>query len=211
MLEVLVNQVFALSQMVPLPVFTAVGSLIEELISPIPAQAIMLLGGSLAKTQYASQWMLVVMAFTGAIGKSLGSIVYYMFADKIEDVIVPRYGKYIGVTHEQLELVGKKLGNGFKDDIVLFLLRLLPIVPSAPVSVACGLFKIDLWTFVITAFIGSFFRNLFYLLIGYHGWEAYRYFMQSLVSYKQPFVGGLIVVVLALLALTYRAWKKKQR
>jgi len=211
MVESLMNQVLALSQVVPLPIFTVVGSFVEEIVSPIPAQAIMLVGGSLARVQYAGLWMLVLMAFTGAIGKLLGSVVYYVFADKIEDIIVPRYGKYIGVTHEQLEMVGKKLGRGWRDDIVLFILRLLPIVPSAPVSVACGLFKIDLRTFIITSFFGSFFRNVFYLLIGYYGWEAYQRFMQSLAPYKGLFITVLGVVVLGVGYMAYRSWKRRRR
>lgn len=212
MVEALMNQVLALSQVVPLPIFTVVGSFVEEIISPIPAQATMLLGGSLARVQYAGMWMLVLMAFTGAIGKLLGSLVYYVFADKIEDIVVPRYGKYIGVTHEQLELVGKKLGKGWKDDAVLLILRLLPVVPSAPVSVACGLFKIDLRTFIITTFLGSLFRNLFYLLIGYYGWDAYQRFVQSLAHYKGSF--GIVIALIVVVGagyLAHRSWKRRRR
>lgn len=211
MVETLMNYVLALSQVVPLPIFTVVGSFVEEIVSPIPAQAIMLLGGSLARVQYAGIWMLVLMAFTGAIGKLLGSLVYYVFADKIEDIVVPRYGKYIGVTHEQLELVGKKLGRGWRDDIVLFILRLLPVVPSAPVSVACGLFKIDLRTFIVTSFSGSLFRNFFYLLIGYYGWDAYQRFMQSLAPYRGLFIMVIVFVVAGASYLAYRSWKRRRR
>lgn len=211
MIEHILQEVLALSQVVPLPVFTAIGSLVEELISPIPAQAIMLLGGSLAHAQYASLWLILFMAFTGSVGKLIGSVLYYVFADKVEDLIVPRYGKYLGITHEQLERVGARLGRGLRDDIALLLLRLIPVIPSGPVSVACGLFKINLQTFVVTALIGSFFRNIFYLLIGYYGWDAYRRFVRSLSEYKLLFLVAGTLVVLGGLIWGYRAWKRRRR
>lgn len=200
----------ALSQHAPLPVFTAIGSLVEELISPIPTQAVMFLAGSLARAGRAGLGMLVFMAVTGALGKVIGSFLYYFFADKIEDVIVPRFGKYIGISHEQLERVGKRLGRGWRDDIGLLILRLIPAVPSAPVSVACGLFKIDLRTFIWTAFVGSFARNALYLLIGYYGWSAYQRFIHSFAPYKPYFFGALAIVSIILLVFAYRYWKKRR-
>lgn len=211
MLSTLTQYLYDFSQQVPLPVFTAVGSLIEEIISPIPSQAIMIFGGSLARAAHTGQLMLVLMALTGAVGKTLGSLLYYVFADKIEDIIVPRFGKYIGISHEQLEQVGKKLGRGWADDIALFLLRLIPAVPSSPVSVACGLIKIDLRTFIVTAFFGSFFRNWMYLLIGFYGWEAYRRFLQPFLPYQKYIIPSLVLVGVGLAILGYRYWRRKKR
>lgn len=209
MVPELAVHVFTLSQHVPLPVFTGIGSVIEEIVAPIPSQAIMLLAGSLARADYAGFWQLILMAFTGAIGKTLGCLVYYVFADKIEDVVVPRFGKYIGISHEQLERVGKKLGRGWRDDVGLFLLRLIPAVPSAPVSVACGLFKIDLKTFILTTLAASFLRNLLYVLIGYYGWGAYRRFVHSLLQYRWYFIAFAVALCAAAGVWAYRRWKRK--
>lgn len=211
MFSTLTHHLLALSQQVPLPVFAAVGSFIEEVISPLPSQAIMVFGGSLARAAQAGQLMLVFMAATGAVGKTLGSLVYYVFADKIEDVIVPRYGKYIGISHEQLEQVGKRLGRGWGDDVVLLLLRLIPAVPSSPVSVACGLIKIDLRTFIVTALLGSFFRNWMYLSIGFYGWEAYHRFIRPFLPYQRYVIPALLLGCMGLAIWGYRYWQRKKR
>ncbi len=204
------QSLLALGQQVPLPVFTAAGSLIEEIISPLPSQGIMLFAGSLARSAHAGQWMLFFMALTGAFGKTLGCYIYYFFADKIEDKIMPRFGKYFGITHEQLERVGKRLGKGWADDVALFLLRLIPAVPSSPVSVACGLIKLNIRTFLWTAFAGSFLRNWFYLLIGYFGWEAVRRFIRPMAPYAHfwPVLAGLAGLIA--LYFGYRFWRKYQ-
>lgn len=209
MIENLIFQLQVLSQQVPLPIFTAVGSLIEEIISPLPSQAIMIFAGSLAKTEHVGQLMLVFMALTGAIGKTVGCLFYYVFADKIEDLIVPRYGKYIGVSHEQLERVGKKLGHTWADDVALFFLRLIPAIPSSPVSIACGLIKVSLRTFIVTALLGSFLRNWFYLLIGFYGWEAYRRSLRPFLQYREYLFLVLGVVILGGGIWFYRRWRKK--
>ncbi len=211
MFQALVLHVFGLSQYVPLPVFTALGSLLEELVWPIPGQAVMLLAGSLARSAGAGILLLCFIALTGAVGKVAGCLLYYVFADKIEDVIMPRYGKYFGITHEQLERVGKKLGRGWKDDVALLILRLLSPIPSAFVSIACGLFKIDLKTFIVTSFIGSYLRNILFLFIGYYGWAAYQRFLESFRPYL-PFIGSLVgVFCLAGGIVGYWFWKKRKR
>ncbi len=211
MFSALTHDLLALSQQVPLPIFTAIGSFIEEIFSPLPSQAVMVFAGSLARAVRTGQVVLMLMALTAAVGKTLGCLLYYVFADKIEDIVVPRYGKYIGISHEQLEQVGKKLGRGWADDVALLLLRLIPAVPSSPVSVACGLIKIDLRTFIVTAFIGSFFRSWMYLLIGFYGWEAYHRLLRPFLPYQRYVIPALVLGCMGLAIWGYRYWQKKKR
>lgn len=157
----------SIAAVVPLPVFTFLGALIEEIIAPIPSPIVMTLAGSLAATSGGVVGSLVTLAIIGSIGKTIGSYFIYIIADKLEDVVLSKFGKFLGVSHREVESIGKHLNKGWRDDIVLFLLRAVPIMPTAPVSLVAGLVKLNLRTYLVSTFLGNIVRNLFYLYVGF--------------------------------------------
>ncbi|MFA4999248.1 MAG: VTT domain-containing protein [Parcubacteria group bacterium] len=153
----------------PLPVFAFLGALIEEIIAPIPSPLVMTLVGSLAAANDAIWIYLGLLAVAGAIGKTAGSFVVYFVADKGENIITKKFGKFLGASHREIEIIGKYLNKGWKDNVALFLLRAVPIMPTAPVSIVCGLIKLNLRTYLVSTFFGVMVRNAFYLYLGYTG------------------------------------------
>lgn len=164
----------ALSAAVPLEVFVFVGSLIEELVSPIPSTLIMGTAGSVASASEYAVAFLFWLSLVGNVGKIIGSVFYYVLGDKLEDVVIRKFGKYLGVTHGQVEGLGRRFSGHWRDGITLFFLRLLPFMPTTPVSLACGIIRMPMKTFVIATFVGNFIKDFFYLLIGYMGLAAIR-------------------------------------
>ena len=104
----------------------------------------------------------------------------YVITDKAEDILATRFGKMLGITHKEIENIGDRIDKGMRDDIVLLVLRSLPVVPSAPISVVCGLIKMDLKTFTWATFVGTFIRNMFYLVVGFSGLESYQRYMHGI-------------------------------
>lgn len=160
------------SSVLPLPWFALGGSFVEEVIAPIPSPLVMTLAGSIAAAQNHAWLYLVFLAVLGAIGKTVASYLLYLLADKVEDIAFSKLGRFIGITHKQVESIGRLLNKGWKDDIFLFLLRAVPIVPSAPISIICGLIKLNVRTYITSTFIGTIVRNMIYLGIGYTGVNA---------------------------------------
>lgn len=156
----------------PLPVFAAVSSAIEEVVAPIPSGPVMLVMGSLAQLQGYTLWMLFGLSIAATVGKLVGALVVYFVADKAEDLLAGKFAKFFGVTHTQIESFGARLGNGWKDYVLLTLLRTLPFVPSVVVSFGAGALKIPLRLFIIATVIGSILRDSFFLYLGYAGIEA---------------------------------------
>jgi len=74
--------------------------------------------------------------------------------------------KWIGLNWEDMEKTEKKLTNKKGDEITLFILRLLPIIPGVAISGFCGVMHYPLKTFTIITFIGSFIRATILGLIG---------------------------------------------
>lgn len=151
----------------PLPIFVFVGAFVEELVAPIPSPIVMTLAGSVAQSQGQTVVYLGWLALIGAVGKTFGSYLLYLVVDRAGDWFLDKFGRFVGVTSEEIEQFGRLLNKGWKDDVVLVILRALPIMPTAPVSIVCGLIGLNLVTYLRSTFIGTLLRNIFYLYLGY--------------------------------------------
>lgn len=166
----------------PLELSAFLGGFVEEVIAPIPSPLVMAAVGSAAFAQQKGPLFLFWVSWLGALGKTLGAWVIYYIADKLEDVVVGKFGRYLGVSHQEVEGIGRHFKGGWKDDFILFTLRALPMVPSSPVSAVCGIIKINLRTYIVSTLLGNFFRNLTYLYLGYAGISAYESVLSGLDS-----------------------------
>jgi membrane protein DedA with SNARE-associated domain len=165
--QIFIDFLHSIAAQVPLPLFTVLAAFIEEVIAPIPSPLVMTLSGSLAASQGHPFTFLLFLALIGALSKTVGSWVVYLVSDKAEDVIIDKFGKFLGVSHKDTEGFGKYLNKGKRDDLVLFLLRAVPIIPTAPVSVVCGLLKVNIRTYLVSTFLGTIVRNMIYLYFGF--------------------------------------------
>lgn len=200
-IQVFIDQLEQLASYIPLPWFVFLGALIEEIIAPIPSPIVMTLAGSLAASQSAPAIYLLVLGLIGAIGKTLGSYLVYYVADKAEDILLTKFGKLLGVSHKEVESIGRHLNKGRRDDIVLFLLRAIPIVPTAPVSIVCGLIKLNKRTYIVSTFFGTLVRNAIYLYFGYTSIEALESINEGFDSWES--LGYVIIALLLALILAY--------
>ncbi len=208
-IEVLTHAILAAATKVPLAFFVFAGSFIEEIISPIPTYAVMVTAGSVAHLQGLFFPWIFALAVLGAIGKTLACVIYYVLADVFEDVIVPRYGKYIGVSHKQIEALGTRMSNRERDVGLLILLRALPVIPSAPISIVAGLIHVELKVFVFTTFAGTFLKDSVYLAIGYIGLQAFRDLLGEMAFLGHLFETGLTIGVGLLIG--WVLWSKRKK
>jgi len=190
-----------ISNQVPLPIFTFLGALIEEIIAPIPSPLVMTLAGSIASAASQNWIYIILLAITGALGKTLGSYVIYFIGNKFETIVVSKLGFFIGITEKDVEKISAKLNSGNRDDIVLFLLRAIPVIPTAPVSIVCGILKIDLKTYLIATFLGTVVRNLIYLYLGFTSINALESLNSSIGSFEK--LGYAIVILITISIFIY--------
>lgn len=193
-----------------LTIFAPAVSFLEEIIPPIPSPSVMIATGSMASVQGYVFYSLFFLAFLGALGKTAGASVTYYVADKVEDLLSGKIARFLGVTHEQIEAFGARLGNGPRDYIILTVLRALPIMPSFLISVGSGLLKIRFRLFIISTFIGSFFRDFLYIYVGYIGTKVAISFLKETATTLETAIQILIVlaVILFFAYIYYRRGKK---
>lgn len=203
----IIEYLHSFSQTVPLPIFVSVGAAIEEIIAPIPSPLVMTLAGSLSAASGAHWLTLVYLAIIGSLAKTVASYIVYVVSDKAEDLVLGKFGKFLGVTHKEVEKLGSQLSGGWKDDLVMLALRAIPIIPTAPVSIISGLLKINLVTFFWTTAVGYAIRNYFYLYLGATSAYALESLNEGLGSVEK--IGYLIIFVL-LVVLTIFFYKQRQ-
>ena len=200
-MDTLLRWLEQLSENVPVELFAPIASFIEELIAPIPSPFVMTLSGSMAAAQGSPFWYLLVIAAIAAVGKLLASLILYIVADKAEDVILSKMGKFIGVSHEQVENFGKRFTGSRRDYITLFLIRAAPFIPSAPVSLIAGVLALPKKLYIISTYFGTIVRDFIYLYIGYTGIEAANAIIHGFEG-----ASSIVTIIMAVVALGILAW-----
>lgn len=195
----------------PLEVFSFWGGFIEEVIAPIPSPIIMATAGSAAFAQSKGMGTLVWLSALGAVGKTLGAWIIYFVADKLEDLFVGKFGRFFGVSHKEIEAVGQRFKGGWRDALILFLLRALPVVPSSPVSVVGGIIKIPLRVFLAATLAGNLVRNFIYIYIGYAGISTYESLLQGLDNSESLVQAGILLALIALVIWIYLKRRKTSK
>jgi len=181
-MEHIISLIKNLAYTIPLDVFAFIGSFVEEIIAPIPSPLVMTTAGTLAHTQNHTLLYLFWLALAASLGKTIASWLYYVLADKTEDLILTRFGKSVGISHNEIENIGNHFNGTWRDDVILLVVRALPIMPTSLVSVVCGFIKLNMRTYLQSTFIGYFIRSFIFLYIGYTGMTTYGNVSNELVS-----------------------------
>jgi membrane protein DedA with SNARE-associated domain len=191
------------SRSVPLEWYTFVGSIIEEIIGVIPSPLVLTLAGSLALSSGKGLAYLFLLGLVGSLGKTLAGWFLYFAADKGEDIVIGKFGKWVGVSHQTVEHIGKKFGKGRRDDLVIFLSRAIPIFPSAAASVVCGAIRVELKTYLIMSFLGNYVRNMIYIYLGYSGLEQAENILSGIDDIGSIVKSMILVGVVAFIGWIY--------
>lgn len=199
MIETLLQWLQNIAEGISLEVFVVVGSFLEEIIAPIPSPFVMTTASVIARQQDYTLVGLGLIVILAAVAKTFSSYVVYVAVDKAEDVVLGKFGKYVGISHAQVEKIGRVLSGSWWDDVVLFIARALPIVPTFPISVAAGVIKYDVRSYLLATLLGTIVKNIFYLWIGYHGYTQLEKVWQSISEHPLLVAGAVVVLVVAVL------------
>ena len=168
---------------------------LESACIPIPSEVIMPLSG----------WMLVrdkglglaytlVAGFYGALGCTIGSLVAYGVGGNGGRTFLWRYGRYLLISHHDLETAERWFAR--YGDLAIFLSRLMPVVRTF-ISFPAGVARMHLMKFTIYTFVGSFIWSWGLALGGFFLGEHW----ESLRAMMRPFDIPIVLAFLVLLGL----------
>ncbi|MEX2007906.1 MAG: DedA family protein [Candidatus Spechtbacterales bacterium] len=127
---------------------------------PIPSEIILPFSGYLVSQGELSLWL---VALVGALGNIVGTMFTYTLSRYVGYPFFYRYGKYVLVTHDDIELA-RRLFARFGVAII-FISRLLPGVRGF-LPIPAGVARMRIVPFVVYVFIGSFLWSLFLTYLG---------------------------------------------
>jgi membrane protein DedA with SNARE-associated domain len=123
---------------------------IESACIPLPSEIIMPFSGYLVSTGQMNLWL---VAFAGAIGCVLGSLVAYWVGMKGGRPLIEKYGRYVLVSRHDLDMADRWFEK--RGEIIVFVSRMLPAIRTF-IAFPAGVARMNLKRFVIYTFAGSF-------------------------------------------------------
>lgn len=168
---------------------------IESACIPLPSEIIMPLAGwfLISNQGLGPQYVLVAGVF-GALGCIIGSVATYLIGWRGGRPLLERYGKYILISHHDMDVADRWFQKRGK--LSIFISRLLPIVRTY-ISIPAGVAKMKFTPFVVYTFIGSFIWCTGLAFGGYklgENWEQ----VATKIEPAVPFIVAIIIILIGL-------------
>ena len=189
-----------------------IATFIEEAVAPIPsalvptAAGFFLIPPELALVP-ALLRTVVVIALPVAVGVTLGASAVYGIAYAGGRSVIERFGKWVGLQWEQIETMQRRFTGKRSDELLLFVFRLIPIIPGVGLSGFCGVVRYPFVPFAVITFLGAFLRAVALGLLGWWAGELYQQYFEIIDRIEGRLLIGLVVVVAA--AAAYYFWHRK--
>lgn len=190
-------------------VFLAV--MVEEIVAPIPSALVPLAAGFFLLPPDAGLTLvafkaLVLVALPVGIAISIASGMFYAIAYYGGKPVIERTKRFTGLSWEEVERIEAKMSKGSRDEVTLFILRMLPIIPGFAVSGFCGIVRYSFPKFIFITFIGSGLRAFILALAGWQAGEFYVRYLEVIDRFEGQILTALIVAVL-LFCAWYFLWR----
>jgi membrane protein DedA with SNARE-associated domain len=190
------------------------GSIVEEIIAPIPSTLVIMGTSFVVLKGAAINPETLITLFTSvvlpaSVGVTVGSSVIYILSYYLGKEFIERWGKYLGVSWENIVKAQKRFEKGRSDEILLFTVRAVPVVPSIAINVFCGFIRYDIKKFLIITFTGTMVRAF---ILGFLGWQFGSLYqsISTQISYLEE-LSLVLIVLIVLIYFLYQKYEKKSR
>lgn len=186
--------------------------IIEQVVVPIPSPMVPMGGGFFLVTKKISVLLAIKEVFLKtalpfALGSTLGATMVFMIAYKGAAFLFEKYKRFFGFELKDLDKFQKKFFKGTADEITIFTLMAIPVVPTVLVSAVCGVIQIPALEYYLYTFLGLLVRGV---VLGWLGWWVGETFLTVASGVEKMenivmIVLGLIIFGLLLLGYKNRA------
>lgn len=164
--------------------------LLESVNIPVPSEITMPFAGYLTSSGHLNFYWVV---FFGAFGNLIGSLVAYYIGYFGGRSFVEKYGKYIFIHQQDVELAERMFAKHGK--AIVFFSRLLPVVRTF-ISTPAGIAKMNIWQFSIYTFTGSLIWSTLLTYVGFVAGENWDFLEPYFRKFNWVIIGlGILVGV----------------
>ncbi|MDP3954283.1 MAG: VTT domain-containing protein [bacterium] len=190
-------------------------TIMEEVIAPIPSPIVPLAAGFFLLSPDASLAAVIirsvlVIALPVAVGIGIGSSLVYVIGYFGGKPVIEKNKKWLGLEWSDVEKVEKKIIKGKGDEITIFILRVLPIIPGVAISGFCGVVRYPFYNFITITFAGAFVRALILGVLGWQVGEFYQVYADNISRFEEHILFGTLAVI-AVGGIIYYFFRKRKR
>jgi len=177
-----------------------IGMIMESMVFPVPSEAIMPFAGFLiAEGRFSFFGVIGVSTF----GSIVGSLISYFIGLYGGRPFVNKFGKYVLLDQEELNLTEKFFGR--YGEATIFISRFIPVVRHL-ISLPAGLAKMNLTKFCVLTVLGAGLWNAFLTYVGFYlkqNWEV-------VMEYSKIVDIVVLAILAVLVGMFVRRWWKKR-
>jgi membrane protein DedA with SNARE-associated domain len=187
------------------------GSLLEELIAPIPSPMVMMASGAALLGRFegiSAEFLgnLLLISLIGAAGALIGSYLPYSIGYFGGKPLIEKTSKFTGVSWKMIEKMQARLDKSSSDELTIGTLRAIPVMPSVLIAASCGVMRINPLTYAVSFYVGGVVRNLIFLILG---WQLGSAYMNSANTFEDiSSIVQKVIIAIFILALGYLYWRR---
>jgi len=195
----------------PLGVFISV--LVESIIAPIPSPLVIMAAGFLilpAGASFAEILLPLIFVITlpGAIGSTIGAFIGYGIGYLGGKPLIKKFEWLLGISWDELEGGLQYFQKGMKDELIIFFMRAIPIMPLVIFSGVAGVARIKVDKFALFTFLGMIVRVFILGLVGWLMGSAYVEIAQKLDQYE---IIGYVITFALVAGIMYYLYKIRKK
>jgi membrane protein DedA with SNARE-associated domain len=175
---------------------------IESACIPLPSEVIMPFSGYLVHTGQFNLW---VLAFMGALGCNLGSLVAYEIGYHGGRPLVERYGSYVLLSQHELDLTDRFFARF--GDMTVLISRMLPVIRTF-IALPAGIARMPRLRFHLYTFFGSFPWCLGLAYLGMKAGEHWNYLGRYFHQFDKV-IGAIILI--GIVWFVWSHWQNRVR
>ena len=175
---------------------------IESACIPLPSEVIMPFSGYLVHTGQFNLWLL---AFMGALGCNLGSLVAYEIGYYGGRPLVERFGSYIFLNQHDLDLTDRFFARF--GDVTVLISRMLPVIRTF-IALPAGIGRMPRLRFHVYTFVGSFPWCLGLAYLGMKAGQHWDYLGKYFHQFDK-LIGAIILI--GIIWFVWSHWQNRVR
>ena len=165
---------------------------IESACIPLPSELTMPLAGwMLVQAPGFSQVFLLVAAFWGAVGNTLGSVLTSWVGVWGGRPFLEKYGKYVLISKNDMNLADRWFARW--GEPTAFFSRMLPVVRTF-ISLPAGIARMNFARFIILTFVGSFIWSGVLAWLGFIFGEHWREVREAMRPFDIPIIAICLIL-----------------
>ena len=175
---------------------------IESACIPLPSEVIMPFSGYLVHTGQFNLWLL---AFMGALGCNVGSLVAYEIGYYGGRPLVERYGSYVLLGQHELDWTDRFFARF--GDVTVLVSRMLPVIRTF-IALPAGIGRMPRLRFHIYTFIGSFPWCLGLAYLGLKAGQHWDYLGKYFHQFDKVIAA---IILIGIIWFVWSHWKNRVR